>query len=484
MMIPFPAFEPDKSDFDTAASSNVLNALPISNGWGPMPGLTEVTDALPAVCKGAVYVQTSTGTTVIIAGTTTALYRLDLTDYSWEDISGPSAPYNVPAADSWTFTAFGNQIIAHNITDDVQTYDIEAAGDFADLAGSPPKAKYSWVAGDFLVLGHLEGATGAKSVHWSALNNPEAWTIGVNGADFQELPEGEDVMGGFGVPGGFYVVQRYAMQYFPYAPSSGFTFTRTVINPKQGCVAPRSIVSLGPNRFFYLSEDGFFSGAERQPIGAERVDRWFFDQVDPSALGEVQGSADPFEKIIWWKFARTSGTNFRIGYDWQLDRWCTTDVPVGEMVSLATPGISWDALGDLYATIDDIAVPFDSRTFNGGRPTFATFTEDNKLAWFAGDSLEATIDTANVQIDGMNRSYVSGARVTTDATDFTVSDGVSSFHGDAITWSTANSPNPRTGVVPFRSDGRLHKFRAVVAEGATWTVMTSIDANAQVSGEV
>jgi hypothetical protein len=272
------------------------------------------------------------------------------------------------------------------------------------------------------------------------------------------------------------------MQFFPFSPSSGFTFTRTVLNPKQGTLAPRSIVSIGPGRFFYLSEDGFFGGVNREPIGAERVDSWFLEQVDPTYLAEVQGAADPFEKIVWWKYRALDGLNYRLGYDWQLDRWCTTDLQVGEMVALATPAITWDGLDALYATIDDVSEPFDSRLFSGGRPTFATFTSDNKLAYFTGPNLEATIDTADVEMDGMARSFVNGARVITDATTFTLQDGVSGFHGDSITWSSANTAN-RAGLVPFRSDGRLHKFRLNIPEATVWSIASSVNANAQLSGE-
>jgi hypothetical protein len=480
--ISFPSFEPDKSPFDINSSNNVVNALPVANGWGPMPGLTEISDALGSECRGAVYVRTAAGTFRIIAGTETALYELDTTDYSWTDVSGPSAPYAVPLQDSWTFTRYGDQLVAHNISDPIQVYDITAGGVFGDLAGSPPKAKYSWVSGDFLVLGYLEGTAGEKTVRWSAQNNIEAWTIGKLGADIQELPEGDEVMGGFGETGGFTVIQRAGMQFFPFAPSSGFTFTRTVLNPKQGTLAPRSIVSIGPGRFFYLSEDGFFGGVDRQPIGAERVDAWFLTQINQTYLAEVQGAADPFEKIVWWKYKALDGLSYRLGYDWQLDRWCTTDLQVGEMVALATPAITWDGLDLLYASIEDVAEPFDSRLFSGGRPTFATFTSDNKLAYFTGPNLQATLDTADVEMDGMSRSFVNGARVTTDATTFTLQDGVAATHGGAVTFSTANTAN-RAGLVPFRSDGRLHRFRLTIPEATVWSIASSVNATAQLSGE-
>jgi len=274
------------------------------------------------------------------------------------------------------------------------------------------------------------------------------------------------------------------MQFFPFAPSSGFTFTRTVLNPKQGTLAPRSIVSIGPGRFFYLSEDGFFGGVDRQPIGAERVDRWFLEQVDQTYLGDVQGSADPFEKIVWWKYRALNGNFYRLGYDWQLDRWCTTDIAVGEMMALATPGITWYGLSLLYSKIDDVVEPFDSRLFSGGRPTFATFTSDNKLAYFTGPNLQATIDTAEVEIDTTSRTFVNEARVITDAplSGFTLQDGTYGYHGDSVTWSTANSAN-RAGLVGFRSDGRLHKFRLTITEGTVWSIVSAVNAHGIVSGE-
>ncbi len=482
MIIPFPAFEPDKSAFAGGSSNNVVNALPVADGWGPMPGLTEITAALPSVCRGAVYVRTAAGSYKVIAGTETNLYELNTTTMTWTDISGPSAPYSVPLQDAWTFSRFGDRLVAHNITDPIQAYDIELGGNFADLAGSPPHAKYSWVAGDFLVLAYLDGTAGEKKLQWCGINDIEHWIVGKKGCDFQELPEGDEIMGGFGEPGGFTVVQRAGMQYFPFAPASGFTFTRTVVNPKQGTLAPRSIVSIGPGRFFYLSEDGFFGGVDRQPIGAERVDRWFLDQIDQTYLADVQGAADPFEKIVWWRYRAYNGMYYRLGYDWQLDRWCTTDLEVGEMVALATPAITWDGLDLLYAAIEDVTEPFDSRLFSGGRPTFATFTEDNKLAYFTGPNLLATMDTAEIEIAGRARSFVNGARVTTDAPTFTLSDGVMAYHGDAITWSTANTPN-RAGLVPFRSDGRLHKFRLIIPEGAVWSIASAVNANAQATGE-
>jgi hypothetical protein len=482
VMIPFGPFEPDKSPYNGTSSDSVLNCFPVADGWGPMPGLTIVSQALPSECRGACYVRDTSGNYTIIAGTTTAMYKLNTTDFSWDDISGPSAPYHLNLLDTWTFTVFGTRLVIHNISDPIQVYEIDSGGDLTDLAGTPPQAKYSWVSGDFLVLGYLANSNGEKMIRWSGYNDITSWTIGTKGADEQTLPEGNEVQGGFGQQAGFYVINRGAMHYFAFAPSSGYTFTRTTINPNQGAVSARSIIPIGQDRFFYLSEDGFFEGVNRKPIGAERVDRWFISQIDMTYLADVQGASDPYEKMVWWKFRRIDGSFRRLGYDWQLDRWCSSDLDVGEMMALATPGVTWDGLDEYYASIAEALAPFDDRTFLGGRPTMATFTTDNKLAFFSGLSLQASLDTSQVQPGGMSRAFCNAARVMTDATDFSLIDTTYAFHGADGSISAASSIN-RAGLVPLRSDGRLHKFSMTIPESTTWSIVSAIDANFVPSGQ-
>lgn len=480
MKIPFGPFEPDKSIFSGNTSANVVNAVPVANGWAPTPGLVAVSDALPGECLGACFVITSAGIYKTVAATATGIYELDATTLGWTDITGTSGPYN--ADERWTFTRYGDQLMIHQINDPIQVYDINLGGVVTDLGGSPPKARYSWVAGDFFVIGNIEGTAGERTVRWAGLNDAETWTLGSKGADYQELPEGGEVYGGFGDRGGFYVIQRQGMQYFPFALETRFTFGRTVINPTQGAVSPLSIVNIGNGRFFYLSDDGFFAGADRSPIGAERVDRWFLNQVDAPYLKQVQGAADPFRKVVWWSYQAPNGSRYMIGYNWQLDRWCQSDLVVGGLIPLVTLGTTWDALDDTYASISEVTLPFDSRSFFGDKPTLATFDSDNRLAFFSGENRQAVFETSYIQFDGMARAFVNGARVTTDAPTFSLQVSTLDYHGAVASTRPSSSPN-RAGLVPLRADGRLHKFAVTVAEGTEWSIMTDIEPNAQPSGQ-
>lgn len=484
MNIALGPFAPDQSPFDGNFLRVCNNVVPVPGGYGPFQSLAAISTALGSECRGAAYSRTADGTTRIVAGTTTGLFEYDGVTGGWTDISGPDAPYNVPIGDNWTFTEYGDQLIIHNIADPIQKYSISSGGTVASLGGTPPRAKYSWVAGDFLVLGHLDGGLSSmRTVQWCAVNNPEEWTIGRGGADLQELPEGDEIVGGVGEPGGFTVIQRSGIQYFPFAPGSGFTFTRQVLNPKQGCVAPLSIVAIGPGMYFYLSEDGFFGGPDRKPIGAQRVDNWFLTEAK-ARLSEVQGAADPTRKIVWWRYLCADNCYKLLGYHWQHDRWITCDANVSQLVSMTTPTMTWDGLDNLYASIDDVDEAFDSRVFDGASTVMAGFTSDNKLGLFNGPSLEATFQTASMELDETSRTFIGDVRVITDASEFWVKDGRMSFHDDTLVWSNEQAPHARTRLCHFRQDARLHKLALRIGDDQTWTIASGMRVNAQVVGSV
>ena len=131
-MIPIASFAPDRSRFDPRSSSAIANAVPTADGWGPMKDLSLISQSLGTPCKGAVFVRESTGNFGIIAGTATGLYKFVNADGSWTDISGPSAPYDLPDGDHWSFAVFGTRLVAANISDPIQVHDIDAGGAFSD----------------------------------------------------------------------------------------------------------------------------------------------------------------------------------------------------------------------------------------------------------------------------------------------------------------------------------------------------------------
>jgi hypothetical protein len=478
----FAAYEPDRAIFNPAVTTNILNVVPVQDGWGPMPQLVAYSQALPARCFGATYVRSNTGSFSVIAGTQQRLYRLNPATLGWDDVSGPSAPYGVPDSDRWSFARFGSKLLASTIGSPLQIYDVDAPSAFADAQGSPPRAKYVTVAGDFVMLAHLLNQP--QRVRWSAINDAEFWLSGERGSDFQEFPDGEDITGVFGDSVGAVVVQRKMFRVMTFDPASGFVFRSEVANPARGSIAPLSIVQIGPRDFVYLCEDGFFRGIEGTPIGAERVDRSFLEAINHADLSTVRGVGDPFKKIAWFAWQNSGGLNKLLGYNWQLDRWTQAENDITELTSTVSVGYTLNAM-DQFGELADISIPLDSRFWLGGAPTFAAFTTDNRLAFFAGSPRAATIATADEQpIDGM-RAFVGprGLRVLTDALDFSVKVTTSDFPGGVRTQGGALSPSTVTGLVPCRRAGLLFGAELTIPAGTDWSHAIGIDFGAVPEGK-
>lgn len=472
-MIPFGDFKPDVMKYAVGISPNVVNCQPRTDGWGPMPNVTPISLPLPAPCRGACYVRTSSGVYRIFAGTATKLYEFNSTTNDWDDVTrAVGGDYGLPLGDEWWFVVFGAKLLVGNLADDIQFIDIDLGTQFAALAGSPPRARYAWIAGAQLCLGYL--ATFPNRVMTSGIGDVEFWTPLRRGCDFQDFQDGEEIKGGVGAQGGAVIFQATRIRSMTML-SGDVPFRTDVINPARGVAAPLSVAQIGPGQFVYLSIDGFFMGVEGRAIGLERVDRWFFSQIDRSKLDKVKALIDPISKIVWFQADRPSGEKFLTGYCWPLDRWCYSDADVQAMASLVTVGMSIDGMADHWAQIDQISELYDSQTFTGGVASFAVFNSDNVLCYVSGSARAATLDTADTQLTPAARTYLSRARVITDATGYTLTPITSDFHGDSRTVGTGSTPYPATGICNFRSSALMHGFRVEIPEGGTWTHVSGVD---------
>jgi hypothetical protein len=480
-VIVFPPFEPDRSIYATGSSINVINCIPNQDGWGPLPGLTVISAALPSQCLGAVYARTSTGAYRIFAGTATNLYEYNSATLDWTDITRLSGgDYAVASGDRWTFTTFGSNLFAHHISDDIQYIDIDAGVNFAAAPGSPPKAKYSWVAGEYLVLGNL--ASFPTRIMTSGIGDASFWTVGQKGCDFQDFPDGEEIVGGKGSQQGAIIFQRTRIRSMTVT-TGDFSFRTDVLNQDRGVISPLTIAEIAPGSYFYYSADGFFLGVDGTPIGRERVDKWFDASIDRSSLDSMRAMLDPFQKIVWVQAQKPDTTKFLLGYHWGLDRWCYADNNVTEMASLVTPAVTIDGLDLYYSSVDMAIEPFDSRLFTGGSPTMAVFDSSDRLCYLTGPSRAATLDTADIELNPGLRSFLQKAQVYTNSPTFTLRAITSDFHGGARTIGSAVSPFASTALVPFRSSAKIHAFRMEIPEGTDWKNAIGIEPTAVIEGQ-
>jgi hypothetical protein len=486
--LPFGDWRPDAQAISGQYASAINNLLPTAVGYGPLGSLSAFSSsALPAACVGLFVARTATGGWVIFAGTQTKLYKF--TGSAWSDVTRlAGGNYNVPSGEFWGFTQFGSKVIAVNINDAPQVFTIDSSSNFAALGGSPPQARRVFTVGEFVVLAGIANAE--RKVRWSAISNEASWTIGTNLADEQEFLDGGRVTGVCGDKEGGFIIQEQAIRQFSFLPGSDLVFQFNKIEGAKGCAAPTGWVWIN-RTVFYVSEDGFYAvgGQGLNPIGANKVNKFFRADMDRSQFFSVVASYDPYNPRILWAYRSSSSVttyfNRAIFYDWQLDRWgYSSSVSAGFWASLATSSTTLEQLDTLYGALDTL-VPYslDSPVFQGGRPTLAGVNTSGQLCFLEGPSLEASISGGDLELNPGGRSLLTDVQVLTDATP-TTSVTVSDAHRDTFASSTtATGTSETSGRCSIFASGRFHKLTATIAASTTWTYLTGLRLWVQPDGE-
>lgn len=469
MQVPFPDYEPDASALEADTTDTVINVLPKPGGWGPMKKHAAVATALASAPKGAISVIDSNGDSHIFAGTTTHLYKYNTGTLDWDDVSTAATTYNVPTSDLWDFHQFGDIVLVTNINDGLYYYDLSSSSTFIEVTEAP-HAKYVSNVGEYVVLAHISGEP--DRVQWSEIGSVTDWTLGDQGSDRQDLPDGGDIRGITFGESRVFIFQANAIREMQYV-GGRYVMQFQKITSARGLAAPHSLVEAG-NTVFWLDEDGFYMGIDAVPIGDEKVDRTFVETYDQGLLFDVIGAADPVNKIVWWVVPLTTTTNALLGYDWQLKRWTYSNVDSKFIFPAVTPAVTVEGLDQYASSVDDLPYPLDSRFWQGGRPSLAGFDSDYEWGFFEGTNLAATVETADVKLSPENtRSFVNGYRFVTDATNHTGQIAKMDVHGGSKTWDSDTSPTAN-GLITARANGRLHRFRCEVPADEEWTYIHGV----------
>jgi hypothetical protein len=474
VLVPFPEFSPDQSEFNPQASQYIVNCKPTKDGWAPLGLLVAVSNALPSAPRGGISVKNDAGTWKTFAGTATNLYSLNGASYVWAEISRTTDGYSLSDGVFWRFARFGNYLIATAVGSTYPQYvDLGTSNDFANVTNATFEAARVSVVGDFVVFGRVDGDN--RKLKWSAVNNLFAYTKAQGGSDEQILPDGGAIQEIIPQAQNAIIIQEQCIRRMVFDPASGLVFRFEVMDPERGAFAPRSIVNIGPDDFVYLAKDGFYRGAQAMPIGAQRVDKWFFSNCASDKYDLVSGTLDPFDKIVWWRFEKDDGVSLRLGYHWQLDRWCYSTTDALDLFPSATAGLTLTELTTLYGTIAGMPYALGSRFYQGGIPGLAGFTADYKYGFFDGSNLEASIRTERKQLAYPRRAITNRIRVLADTDDATVKIATAETPNGTMTFGSALSRQSGQPFINSRTSGHFHQFECVIPAGTTWSNATGID---------
>jgi hypothetical protein len=522
--IQFKEWLPDQpSILDAVSEAN--NVIPLAVGYGPFRSAVNYSGVATEDLNNCFAAKVDADVT-IFAGGATKLFKVSSTDLSMEDASKAGGYTGI---NRWQFLQFGNYALASNGSEKIQYFDVNSSTDFADLAAAAPIAKYITVVRDFVVSANISAGTYPSRVQWSDINDPTDWTPGAaSQADFQEIPDGGDITGITGGEFGIVFLEK-AIVRMSYIGSPLF-FQFDTISRNVGCIEGGSITQYGGITYF-LSDDGFYScnGQQVIGIGAEKIDRYFFNNANIGDIDSISAAVDPERNLVIWNYTTISGSRALLIYNFETQKWCEADTDVDYLSTLATTGTTLDGIDTAYnitagsfvvgksytirsvgttsftsigavantvgvlftatgvgsgtgvaidmaasaaalKTVDSLVTTLDDRLYKGGKFLFGG-VRDTRIITFTGLPATATITTNDLEY-GYN-SVLTLIRPSVDNGSASVSVASRRMLDDTITYgsSVTASQEDRCAV---RSAGRYHRV-ALTPTGANWSSAIGMD---------
>ena len=454
------------------ALTTAKNCYPRAVGYGPFPQEVDYSAAASQDINNVVAARATDGTTRVFAGGSTKLFRLDSGDLSLDDVSATT----YSSSTRWRFTQFGNKLIAGNEANTLQAYDLTSTGNFANLASDAPKAKFLTVVRDFVVTGFQTSYP--FRVQWSGINNETTWAAsGTTQADFQDIPDGGNIQGVTGGEFGLILLERSLVRMSYAGTPLIFQFDNIARN--LGCFEPNSVIQWQQVTYF-LGDDGFYAcdGQNVVNIGAEKVNRYFFNTARESEFGSMSAAVDPSKNLIIWGYACTDLTYRLLIYHIPTKRWSYADTGVNRVASSSTPTVTLESLDTFSASIDALETPLDSRVWLGGKLQLAGVT-GAKIITFSGAAKTAQIDTSDIETSE-RQSMITMVKPIVDNGSASIAVTSRQRLNEVVSFSavTAASSENRVGV---RSYGRYHRVRTQPS-GDNWSSAIGMDIEIQPAG--
>jgi len=465
--IVFGEWMPDQPGI-SGALSDAKNCVSQAVGYGPFPQSVEFSEAAAENLTSVFASKQPDGVTKLFAAGRTKIYTVSGVGVVTEENSG----YTTAATERFRFTQFGDTIIATNNSEKLQSWVLGSSSAFADLAAAAPIAKYITVVRDFVVVANTYESSKQEQyrVRWSGINDESTWTpSATNQADFQDIADGGQIMGIRGGEFGLVLLERsiHRMSYI----GTPLIFQFDNISRNKGCMVSGSITQYQGITFF-LSDDGFYmcDGQQVQPIGSEKVDRWFLDDVSENDYGTMSAAVDPVRKLILWNYKSKDGSRKLIIYNFNTKKWTYADAGTDYISDASSASSTLEELDSISASIDALETPLDSILFAGGK-YFLGGTFGTKVTTYTGTPMTARIQTGDIEAGG--QSLINLARPQVDQGSATIAAASRRLLSEDITYGTpvAADDDNRVGL---RNSGKYHRIQ-VNPTGARWKSAVAVD---------
>lgn len=461
-LVALPAWIPDQSA-NSGGLNVCTNVYPRIDGYGPVQDFVAIGSALPAAFAGGGAFIGSDSASTMLVGTTTSLCKYDAG--AWTAIAS-----GLTINGRWQFVPWGDVVVSVN---GVATKQITISGGVVSNITGAPSGTSIAVVGDYIVIG--QNAGDILGVYTSGFNDHTDWdyTSPTSTATYQPMLSGGEVMG---LAGGEYgvILQRQRLMRMTRTGDSNAPFSYDEISPNIGCASKGSIAQAG-RQVFFLSDRGFMvlsDGQAVEPIGSEKVDRWFRDKVAREDFEKLWATVDPQRKIVAWSFPGTPG--FILIYHYELQRWSLIELPIDGVFSAFTASMTLEQVSAIYTNIDTMPYSLDDPRFSGGAPRFYV-SQNATIGALTGLNLAAAFEYSFNQF---TPGFVSRFRHIRPVTDCVVGNDVAidvrARMGDPASVVSASGMQ-RSGVMPVRAAGRYCKPQWRIAAGSDWSFAQGLE---------
>ena len=486
MQVPFGEWLPDQPEHNNPGANVANNVYFARQSYKRFPSLVSYSsNNIAADSRGAGSFRDNSNTVFNFVSTNTNIYQL--AGGTFTSRKGSLTGTN---DDFWTFTQFGNYVIATNGVDAPQFFLMGTSTNFANLStivtsGTLPNFRLSGVVRDFLVTGNHSNAS--NRIQWSGINDIATWSPGTKQSDLQDLPGsgGQITHITSGEIG--YVFRQNQIVRMDYV-GGATVFRLSVISPNRGAVYGRTVCQDNRRVFFY-ADDGFFeiNGDQVISIGAEKVNRFFDVDLNKAFADRICAAVDPFNQLAMWLYPSASNTSNTTGicdkiliYNYATQKWSTAEANASTIFSQFVGAYTVELMDIISQNLDQINIALDTDFWSGGQLLLGAIDSDFKAAIFSGTANVGEIETSEIELFPGTRSNIIGVRPIVDA-EATVTIKTRDKLADSSTESSVSSMNT-TGINPVRQSGRYVKFNVKIPSGGAWKDAQGIDIVASRSG--
>lgn len=325
--------------------------------------------ALADTPKSAFVAELLDGSKRTFVATSTAIY--EAVSSAWTDRSRVGG---YTGTNRTRFCVFGNVVLSANRSEVIGQ--ASAGGAFADIAGAPTASILVPAAG-FVVALNINGMTlGDAPDGWGccALRDQTNWTpsVATQSAAGRLLDSPGAITAGAALGSDVVAYKNNSMYLGRYVgPPLIWQWVR--IPGDIGCSGAESVVVVGTQHFFVGPSDLYvFDGTVPRPIGgatfastATPVREWFFANLNAEHREKIVAVADPARDLVYFYFPSNASSDGSLDmaliYNYRTDRWGKWEIGITAAVQYSSGQTTYDGLGALYSTYDDLPnISYDS----------------------------------------------------------------------------------------------------------------------------